>query len=50
MTTDLRDKEADEVLELAAAGKSVREIADALGMSKSKVHRLQKRALDRTAA
>ena len=40
---DLKDVEADQVAELSEAGSSVREIADELGMSKSKANRIQKR-------
>ncbi len=40
---DLKDVEADQVAELSEAGSSAREIADELGMSKSKANRIQKR-------
>lgn len=41
--TILRDRVLDEIEELTRAGKSVRDIAEAAGLSKSKVNRLQAR-------
>jgi DNA-binding IclR family transcriptional regulator len=37
----LQDRELDQVEELSLAGKTVREIADQIGLSKSKVSRMQ---------
>ena len=41
--TVLRDRILDEIEELTRAGKTVRDIADALSISKTKVNRLQAR-------
>jgi KaiC/GvpD/RAD55 family RecA-like ATPase len=45
-TKDLRDAEADSVLELTKAETTVRDIAEELGISKSKVSRIQQRLRD----
>jgi putative DNA primase/helicase len=43
-TRNIEDRELEQVIELSREGESVRDIAEATGISKSKVNRLQKRA------